>query len=68
MRYVNADTTEGTSFGQDAEDKISFYGATPIAQGATVADIATNATGTQISVAVNAIIARLEALGLIASS
>lgn len=37
-------------------------------QGATIADIANDANGTAIATAVNAIIARLEAHGLIASS
>lgn len=37
-------------------------------QAITIADIATGATGTQISVAVNAIIAALKGAGIIASS
>lgn len=37
-------------------------------QGATIADIANDANGTAIATAVNAIIARLEAHGLIASA
>ena len=37
-------------------------------QAATISDITTSATGTQISVAVNAIIAALKNTGIIASS
>lgn len=58
--------TSGTLLGQSASDKIGFYGlATPIAQPATITD-ATDAT-TAIA-AVNTVIDRLQALGLIASS
>lgn len=57
---------EGTVLGQSSTDKLGFYGlATPIVQPATVTD-GTDATTTQA--AVNAIIDRLQALGLIASS
>ena len=68
VRYLESNTPDGVCLGQSATDKISFYGATPITQGAGIADIATNATGTAISVAVNALISRLESLGLIATS
>ncbi len=57
---------DGTRLGQSSTDKIGFYGlATPIARPATVTD-ATDAT-TAIA-AVNTVIDRLQALGLIASS
>jgi hypothetical protein len=57
---------EGTVLGQSSSDKLGFFGlATPIVQPATVTD-GTDATTTQA--AVNAVIDRLQALGLIASS
>jgi hypothetical protein len=56
--------SDGTQMGQTAADKIGFYGTTPIVQGATVTD-GTDATTTQA--AVNAVIDRLQALGLIAT-
>lgn len=58
---------DGTTLGQSATDKIGFYGATPVAQGATISDIANDANGTAIATAVNALIARLKTVGLIAS-
>lgn len=55
--------------GQAATDKIGFYGATPVVQGAAVTDVPTagSATAAANATAINAIIARLEGLGLIAS-
>lgn len=64
-RQLSDGNDEGTILGQSATDKVGFYGKAPIAQGATVTD-GTDATTTQA--AVNAIIDRLQALGLIASS
>lgn len=45
---------------------IGFYGTTPIAQGAAVTTLATTPTATDIATAVNSIISRLQAVGLIA--
>ena len=45
---------------------IGFYGKTPIAQGAAVTTLATTPTATDIATAVNSIISRLQAVGLIA--
>lgn len=59
---------DGTSLGQSATDKIGFYGTTPAVQGATIADLAETPATTAIAVAVNAIIARLKTVGLIASA
>ena len=56
---------EGLSIGRDADDKVGFYGATPVDQPATIAD-ATDAA-TAITQA-NAVIAALVELGLIASA
>lgn len=56
---------DGTLLGQSASDLVAFYGATPVDQPAAVSS-ATN-TGTSAATAVNAVIARLRELGLIAS-
>ena len=58
---------EGTVLGQSTTDKIAFYGATPVAQQATITDPTGGATvDTQSRAAINALIDRLQALGLIA--
>ena len=57
-------TTTGTKIGTATSQKIGFYNATPIVQGASVAD-ATDA-GSAIT-QLNALISRIEALGLIAT-
>ena len=44
---------------------IGFYGTTPIAKGAAVTTLATTPTATDIATAVNSIISRLQAVGLI---
>jgi hypothetical protein len=54
---------DGTTLGQDTSDKISFYGVTPVDQPATVADATDAATAITT---VNAVIDRLQELGLIA--
>lgn len=45
---------------------IGFYGKTPVVQGAAVTTLATTPTATDIAVAVNSIISRLQSVGLIA--
>lgn len=45
---------------------VGFYGTAPIAKGATVTALATTPTATDIATAVNSIISRLQAVGLIA--
>lgn len=59
-------TTTGTQIATATTQKLGFYGATPVVQQAAITTIATNATGTAISTAVNAVINELIALGLIA--
>ena len=44
---------------------IGFYGTTPIVKGAAVTTLATTPTATDIATAVNSIISRLQAVGLI---
>lgn len=56
---------DGTRLGQDADDKCSFYGATPCDQPAHIDDATDAGTAlTQIA----AILDALEELGLVASS
>lgn len=54
---------DGTTLGQSTSDKISFYGVTPVDQPATVADATDAATAIT---SLNAVIDRLQELGLIA--
>lgn len=56
---------DGVQIGRDADDKVGFFGATPVHQEAAIADATDAATAiTQC----NAVIAALVALGLVASS
>lgn len=55
----------GLKIGQSATDLIGFYGVTPVDQPATIADATDAATAIT---KVNAVIAALEELGLIASA
>ena len=52
--------------GDASTDTLGFYGETPVAQGAAVTTLATTPTATDIATAVNAIISRLQTVGLIA--
>lgn len=79
---IAANETTGTKIGTAATQKLAFWNATPAAQPATVADAATQSlTGTDLinrakveadltscKNAINAVIDRLQALGLIASA
>jgi len=65
-RQLSDGNSEGTTLGQDADDKVSFFGADPVDQPATIAGDATDAT--TASAQVNAVVAALKELGLIASS
>lgn len=56
---------DGTVLGQSATDLVAFYNSTPVDQPAAVTS-ATN-TATSAATAVNAVIARLRELGLIAT-
>ncbi len=66
VTHLSDGNDEGCTFGQNSTDKISFYGATPIVKGSAVTTLATTPTATDIATAVNAIISRLQAVGLIA--
>lgn len=65
VKYLDDGNSDGTVLGQDEDAKVGFYGVTPVDQPATITD-GTDATTTQT--AVNAVIDRLQELGLIASS
>lgn len=65
---VTLDATTGTKFGTATSQKLAFYNATPIVQGASVADASGGATiDAEARTAINALISRIEALGLIAT-
>lgn len=66
---TGSNTTGGGSpilVGSAATSKVGFYGTTPVVQGAAVTTLATTPTATDIAVAVNSIIARLQTLGITA--
>ena len=61
-------TTTGTKIGTATSQKIGFYNATPIVQGASVADASGGAVqDAEARTAINALISRIEATGLIAT-
>lgn len=57
----------GACVSASADQPAGMHGVTAV-QSAAIADISTSATGTQIATAVNALIAALEAKGIIASA
>jgi hypothetical protein len=61
--WLLKNSPDGTRLGQNATDLVGFYGATPVDQPATVADATDAATAITT---VNAVIDRLQELGLIA--
>ena len=63
IEYIGAGGSDGTSFGQSGE-KISFYGATPIAKATVAKTVTTTATNAQLSIELRAIRAHLNNLGL----
>ena len=56
----------GQQIGQSATDKVAFYGGTPVVQGsvasAAITALVTTPTATDIAVAVNSLITRVESL------
>jgi hypothetical protein len=66
LTQLSNGNVNGTTFGQSTTDKISFYGVTPVVQGAAVTTLATTPTATDIATAVNSIITRLQSIGVIA--
>jgi hypothetical protein len=62
-------TTTGTKIGTATSQKIGFYNATPVVQGAPVADATGGTTiDAEARAAINALISRIEAVGLIATA
>ena len=71
VEHISSGNDDGTTFGQDTSDLISFYGKTPIAQPSETAQsavattaittLATTPTATDIAVAVNSLISRVSA-------
>jgi hypothetical protein len=63
---VTYNAPAGAQIGQSATEKVGFYGATPVVQGAAVTALVTTPTATDIATAVNSIITRLQTVGIIA--
>ena len=61
----NGNAADGIALGI-AGGEIGFYGETPVVQASAITTIATNATGTAISTAVNSIITALQNIGITA--
>jgi len=61
----NGNAADGVALGA-VGGKVGFYGETPVVQAAAITTIATNATGTAISTAVNSIITALQNIGITA--
>ncbi len=62
------DTTNGTKIGTGTTQKLAFWNATPVVQPTAVADASGGATiDTQARTAINALLARMRTLGLIAT-
>lgn len=66
IKQLSDGGTDGTVLGQSSTDKIGFYGKTPVVRGSSVTTLATTPTATDIATAVNAIISRLQTVGIIA--
>ena len=67
-KNVILNTTTGTKIGTSTSQKLGFYNATPIVQGASVADASGGAViDAEARTAINALISRIEATGLIAT-
>lgn len=61
----NGNAADGIALGISGGE-IGFYGETPVVQASAITTIATNATGTAISTAVNSIITALQNIGITA--
>lgn len=66
--YVNPKIPEGSSLGQSATDKISFYGATPIVKPSVTWPNTGTATTTLNELKANRLMAALVNLGLIVTT
>lgn len=63
-QYLDNGTPDGTVLGQSSSSLVGFYGATPVDQPAAVTSASSD---TNCATALNAVIARLRELGLIAT-
>jgi hypothetical protein len=79
VRYLDDGNDSGTCLGQSASSLVGFFGATPVAQQATIADATNTTTTTSTTTALttdldsvrsklNSLLAKLETLGLLASA
>lgn len=66
IEQVTYNGPDGATMGKSTTEKISFYGVTPVVQGAAVTTLVTTPTATDIATAVNSIISRLQSVGIIA--
>lgn len=66
IKQLSDGGADGVRLGQSATDKVAFYGATPVVKGSAVTALVTTPTATDIATAVNAIISRLQTVGIIA--
>lgn len=66
IKQLSDGGADGTTLGQSSTDKIAFYGATPVVKGSAVTALVTTPTATDVATAVNAIISRLQTVGIIA--
>jgi hypothetical protein len=68
--YSNPKRSDGTVYGQSADDKIAFYGVTAVTQptSATQAAVTTGATTTAVGALANELRSALVTLGLIKGS
>lgn len=66
-RNIQTGKTTGTKIGTETAQLVGFYGVTPVDQGATIADPAGGGTvDAQARTAINALIDRLQDIGIIA--
>lgn len=66
VKHATNDWPDGWVFGVDADSKIGFHGATPIAQATVAATTTTTATTTALQTDIDAIRTALQNTGLIA--
>lgn len=79
VEYIGSSASGGVCIGQSATELVGFFGATPVAQQATIADATNTTTTTSTTTALttdldslrskfNSLLSKLETLGLLASS
>lgn len=79
VQYIGDNGPDGMCLGSASTEKVGFFGATPVVQGANIADATNTTTTTSTTTALttdldslrskfNTLLSRLETLGLLASS